>query len=366
MQLRRDITGGVMSVGVIITSVFAIMRSNLTEVNMNEVTIVENGERITVTTEASTVLELIEDGYVQIGNFDDFSVEIEDYVYDGMEIEIIRAKPVVINDGGTRFQVMTTATDVTYVLNQHDIELGDDDLLEITVTGINALGEEIQINPITLPAFNGSEIAIDITRVTFESVSTFEEFTLETEYIETNLIRHGVQEVSIEGTPKVEETIVELKFHNGEFYAIVGEEVIIVDEGEARVVLVGTYIPAPPPIPQVNTTTPTESIETFNASVTAYYYNCAGCSGITANGTNVRGGASTFYDSTFGHVRIIAADRRFPFGTVMYIQNVGKAIVLDRGSAVTGNILDLLMLPEQSARQFGRQALQAQVVRSGW
>jgi len=365
MQVKRDITGGIVSVGVIITSVFAIMRSNLTEVNMNEVAIIENGERITIATDAETVHELITDGYIQLGNFDDFSARIEDYVYDGMEIEITRANPVVINDGGTRFQTMTTATDVFDVLNQHSIELGDDDLLEIVVTGINPLGEEIQINPTMLPTFGGSDVAIDITRVTFETVSTFAEFTLETEYTYTDTLRRGVEAVSVEGMPRVEETIIESRFHNGEFYNIVSEEVVIVDEGVARVVLIGTYVPAPPPIPQVNTTTPTESIETFDASVTAYLPDCRGCSGFTASGKDVRN-TSTFYDSTFGNVRIIAADRRFPFGTVIYIQNVGKAVVLDRGRSVTGNILDLLMLPGQDARQFGRQSLQAQVVRLGW
>ena len=365
MQIKRDITGGIMSVGVIVTSIFAIMRSNLTEVNMNEVTIVENGERITIATEAETVHELITDGYVQIGNFDEFSVEIEDVVYDGMEIEIVRANPVVINDGGTMFQIMTTATDVVEVLNQHDIELGDDDLLEVVVTGTNALGEDIQINTTMLPMFEGSDVAIDITRVTFDVQSTFEEITLTTEYIYTNLLNRGVRQVDVEGSPRVEETVIESKYHNGEFYAIVSEEVIIIDAGVSRVELIGTYVPAPPPIPQVNTETPTESIETFAASVTAYLPSCPGCTGFTASGKDVRN-TSTFNDSTFGTVRIIAADRRFPLGTIMYIENVGNAVVLDRGRSVTGNVLDLLMLQGQNPWQFGRQSLQAQVVRLGW
>ena len=68
MQVKRDITGGIMSLGVIITSIFAIMHSNLTdltEVYMNEVTIVENGERNAITTEVETVLNLITNGYMQ-------------------------------------------------------------------------------------------------------------------------------------------------------------------------------------------------------------------------------------------------------------------------------------------------------------
>ena len=367
-----------MSLGVVITSIFAITHSNLTEVNMNEVTIVENGERNTIATEVETVLELITDGYMQFGNFDEFDVEIDDIVYDGMEIEIARANPVIINDGGTRFHTMTTESDVLEVLDKHDIELGDDDLLEIIKTDINFLGEEIQINPTNLTAFADSNVVeIEVIRVNFEVESDFEELTLETEYIYTDDLREGVREVYVEGSPKVEETIIESEYRNGVFYAIVNEETIIVDEGESRVVAIGTYVPAPPmpPTPvaapsstvNVDTTTPEagNGLEAFTANVTAFLATCSGCSGITANGTDVRY-ITTFNDSTFGNVRIIAADRRFPFGTIIYVSGVGNAVVLDRGGAVTGSVLDLLMGSNDNPWQFGRQSLQAQVIRLGW
>ena len=384
MQVKRDIAGGIMSLGVIATSIFAIMHSNLTEVNMNEVTIVENGERNTITTEAETVLDLVTDGDVQIGNFDDFNVEMEDVVYDGMEIEITRANPVIINNGGARFYTMTTESDVFEVLDKHDIELGDDDLLEIVVTTTNTLGEEIQLNPTVLADFAGNIVEVEVTRVLFEVESSFHEFTLETEYIYTDDLLEGEREVREEGSPKVEETVIELEYRNGEFYAIVSEEITIVDEGVSRVVAIGTYVPEPEPEPEptpppapttpasstntnANTSTPdvATSLESFTANVTAYLATCSGCSGFTANGTDVRS-IITFNDSTFGSVRIIAACSRFPFGTIIYISGVGNAVVLDRGGSVTGNILDLLMGPSDNPLQFGRQSLQAQVVRLGW
>ena len=386
MQVKRDITGGIMSFGVIATSIFAITHSNLTEVNMNEVAIIENGERNTITTEAETVLDLVTGGYVQFGNFDDFTVEMEDVVYDGMEIEITRAFPVTINNGGTRFQIMTTESDVFEVLNEHGIELGDDDLLEIIMTRTNTLGEEVRVNPTILTAFGNSDLEVKVTRVQFEVESSFEEVTLETEYIYTSELLEGESEVRQDASPKVYETIIELEYRNGEFYDIVNEETVVVDEGQPLVVAIGTYVPAPPPpppVPQtpapvatpsapatsstanVNNVTPTDSLESFTASVTAYLATCAGCSGITANGTDVRS-ISTFNDSTFGSVRILAADRRFPFGTIIYVSGIGHGVVLDRGGAVTGNVLDLLMGSYADPWQFGRQSLQAQVVRLGW
>jgi len=366
MQVKRDITGGIMSFGVIATSIFAIMHSNMTEVNMNEVAIIENGERNTITTEANTVLDLVKDGYVQVGNFDEFTFELEDIVYDGMELVITRAFPVTINDGGTRFKIMTTAADVFEVLNEHNIDLGEDDIVDITLSRTNASGEEVSVTPVRLVGVINSSLEVTVTRVAFETEYELEEFTLETEYIYTDELHEGVVEVRTEGEPRAYETTTELEYRNGEFYGVVSEEVVVTNEGMARVVLIGTYVPAPPPPPViVNTTTPTSSLETFTASVTAYLATCRGCSGFTANGTDVRN-ISSFYDSSFGNVRIIAADRRFPFGSIIYVSGVGNAIVLDRGGSVTGNVLDLLMGSYDDPWQFGRQSLQAQVVRLGW
>ncbi|MCL2560017.1 MAG: 3D domain-containing protein [Turicibacter sp.] len=367
-----------MSLGVIITSIFAIMHSNLNEVNMNEVTIVENGERNTFTTEAETVLSLVTGGYIQFGNFDEMNMEIHDEVYDGMEIEITRANQMIINDGGERFYVMTTETDVDEVLSEHNIELSDDDLLEVIRTVTTTEGEELHINPAGLTATAAENtIEIEVTRVTFDTVTDVIETTLETEYIYTDDLPDGERIVRVEGSPRVEETVIENKYHNGEFFMTVNEEVNLVDEGARRVVEIGTYVYVPEPTtpapaaPSQSTSnsssTPaaTNVLDTFTASVTAYLATCSGCSGFTASGRDVRNNVH-FEDSAFGTVRIVAACRQFPFGTIIYISGIGNAVVLDRGGAVSGNVLDLLMSSSENPIQFGRQSLQAQVLRLGW
>jgi uncharacterized protein YabE (DUF348 family)/3D (Asp-Asp-Asp) domain-containing protein len=374
-----------MSLGVVITSIFASMHSNLNEVNMNEVTIVENGERNTFTTEATTVHNLITEGYIQFGNFDELNVRKDDEVYDGMEIEITRATPIIINDGGERFYAMISSSDVDEVLYEHNIELSDDDFLEIVRTVTTTQGEEIQINHmgLTAPTGTGDPIEIEVTRVTFEFNTELEEIALKTEYIYTDDLLEGEREVRVEGSPKVEETVIETEYRNGEFFMTVNEETTVVDKGTRRVVAIGTHVPEPEPEPEPRTrpapVTPsqpaatqtpaqpadTDTLDTFTADVTAYLATCAGCSGFTASGRDVRSNIH-FEDSTFGTVRIIAACRSFPFGTIMHISGIGNAVVLDRGGAVTGNVLDLLMGANDNPIRFGRQSLQAQVLRLGW
>jgi len=372
MQVKRGITGGIMSAGVVITSIFAIMHSNLTEVNMNEVTIVENGERISFTTEAETVIDALAEAPIQFGNFDEVSIDINEVVYDGMEFEINRATPVIINDGGTRFHTMTTESDVEDVLYEHNIEIGEDDLLEIVVTATNQLGEEVQLNPTALAADAFEVVEIELTRVEFETDSEVAEFALETEYIYTDDLLTGEREVRVEGSPRIEERVVYTEFRNGQYYMTINNDTNIVEEGVRRVVAIGTGEPVVAPTPAASerprrstNTNSTATLETFTASVTAYQANCRGCSGFTASGRDVRTN-HWFYDQTFGSVRIIAADSRFPFGTIMYIQGVGHAVVLDRGGSVTGNVLDLLKGSNEDPFRFGRQSLQTQVLRLGW
>ena len=97
-------------------------------------------------------------------------------------------------------------------------------------------------------------------------------------------------------------------------------------------------------------------------NVSAYTPYCSdGCKGYTASGRFI--GKNIYYnDKTYGKVRIIAADKSYPFGTIIRFNNLnyfGKkiyAIVLDRGGAI-GNgkriMFDLLFKTEKEANNFG-------------
>ncbi len=65
--------------------------------------------------------------------------------------------------------------------------------------------------------------------------------------------------------------------------------------------------------------------------------------GITANGTKARKGT-------------IAADtRKYPFGTIMYIEGYGYGRVEDRGGAIKGQHIDLFFRTHKQAIEWGRQ-----------
>ena len=115
-------------------------------------------------------------------------------------------------------------------------------------------------------------------------------------------------------------------------------------------------------------------LATYYGPITGYGPDCAGCIGITASGYNVRN--NIYYtDKDYGKVRIVAADKNLPFGTIVRIKNLDLydndiiAIVLDRGSAIGFKrkvYFDLLYKSEKETLAFGKRYATFEVLRKGY
>ena len=112
-------------------------------------------------------------------------------------------------------------------------------------------------------------------------------------------------------------------------------------------------------------------IKTYTGSLTGYGPNCSGCSGRTASGYDVRN-TSTYTDSEFGEVRIVAADKSIPFYTIVRISNIPDtdpiiAIVLDTGGAVgfgKHTLFDLLF-PSEAVAMHKTDNVKFEILREG-
>ena len=114
-------------------------------------------------------------------------------------------------------------------------------------------------------------------------------------------------------------------------------------------------------------------IDTFTGSLTGYGPDCYGCSGRVGGGQDVRNGNIYYNDVKYGKLRIVAADAKFPYGTIMRIRDARisnepiMAIVLDRGGAVKGNKLDLLFESSSSVPGIATQSnITVDVIRLGY
>jgi len=93
---------------------------------------------------------------------------------------------------------------------------------------------------------------------------------------------------------------------------------------------------------------------TMTVEATAYGANCAGCSGITATGLNVKANPDA---------RIIAVDPNvIPLGSKVYIEGYGTYTAADTGGSIKGNRIDVFMGSEANATSFGRQHLKLTIL----
>lgn len=113
----------------------------------------------------------------------------------------------------------------------------------------------------------------------------------------------------------------------------------------------------------------------FVGQMTAYNPICAGCTGMVAcpPRQDVRNGNIYFTDSIYGKIRILAADPAIPCGSIVKITNVSFSsdpiigIVLDRGGAIKGNIMDFLVTETDDMDIVGRQRnVRYEIIRWGW
>ena len=100
----------------------------------------------------------------------------------------------------------------------------------------------------------------------------------------------------------------------------------------------------------------------FTGTLTGYGPDCPGCGGHVACYPNqdVRNGNIYYDDKEYGRIRIVAADRSIPCGSIIKISNYKFSngdfygIVLDRGSSIVGLTMDLLYTSENDTVDIGR------------
>ena len=104
----------------------------------------------------------------------------------------------------------------------------------------------------------------------------------------------------------------------------------------------------------------TDVLETQVGTMSAYGLDCSGCSGRVGASYDAAGNNVRYNDPTYGECRIIAADPKYPYGTIIRVKDskIGtfNAIVLDRGGAIgigRRYMVDLLFYTEAEASGFG-------------
>ncbi|MED4028806.1 LysM peptidoglycan-binding domain-containing protein [Priestia megaterium] len=94
--------------------------------------------------------------------------------------------------------------------------------------------------------------------------------------------------------------------------------------------------------------------KSMTVEATAYTANCAGCSGTTATGVDLKANPNQ---------KVIAVDPSvIPLGSKVYVEGYGEAVAADTGGAIKGNRIDVFVPAEGDAQQFGRKSVKITVM----
>ena len=87
---------------------------------------------------------------------------------------------------------------------------------------------------------------------------------------------------------------------------------------------------------------------------TAYTASCAGCSGLTSTGINLK---------TNPNQKVISVDPNvIPLGSKVWVEGYGEAIAGDTGGAIKGNKIDVFIPSKQEALNWGRKTVKVKVL----
>lgn len=87
---------------------------------------------------------------------------------------------------------------------------------------------------------------------------------------------------------------------------------------------------------------------------TAYTASCAGCSGITATGINLKANPNQ---------KVISVDPNvIPLGSRVWVEGYGEAIAGDTGGSIKGNKIDIFIPSKQAALNWGHKTVKVKIL----
>ena len=293
----------------------------------------DDGERRMVLSGSTDPYEILRDNGIELGQAD-----IVEMTTDGMrpEITIRRSQLIRINNGGRAMVTNSYGETVGELLERVDLQLNEGDGIDVELSA---------------QTFNGMELNID--RWTTGIITVTEAVPFETEYVETNKMVQGTEEIVSEGVNGELKHTAQVTYLNGQE---VSREIIATEEVKApvtQVVKQGTFEAEPGKLTIGDGIIVTADGQvytykrTMQAKATAYTHTDKGCDMITATGTTVHWGT-------------VAVDpKKIPYGTKMFIvSNDGKYVyglsaAEDCGGSIKGNRIDLYMPTTSECFTFG-------------
>jgi uncharacterized protein YabE (DUF348 family) len=301
-----------------------------------------NGKNTEAWTTADTVGEFLKENKLEVKEHDQIKPGLKATLKDEGKVTLKSAVPVKLVVGGKPQQVWTTSTTVADLLKQQNVTLGKLDRVEPAAS--TKLESTMQVNIIRV------EKVTDVVE---------EETPYATVKRNDGSLVKGTEKVVSEGTKGKVSKRYEVVMENGKE---VSRKLLTTEQtadSKDRVIAVGTKAKAPAPAPAKRAVVSRgndkpSSGRVITVSSTAYTANCAGCSGITATGFNLKANPNA---------KVIAVDPSvIPLGSKVYVEGYGYAIASDTGGAIKGNKIDVFFSSQSKAVAWGRKTITIRII----
>lgn len=298
-----------------------------------ELVISVDGNQSIVWTTEKVVKNILEEANIEVNEQDIISQSLDTEVGADNKIDIQKAFQLTLVDGLEKRQVWSTSTTVANFLKQQGIQLNEFDRVDKGLENVITPNEEIAVVRVE-----------KVTDVVEESI----DFAVEKKN-DSSLLK-GKEQVVTEGkNGKVERTYNIVK-ENGKTISKQVASEKVVEAAQTKVVAVGTKVVT---ASVSRSGEPTNGKE-FYVEATAYTPYCAGCSGISAAGINLRNNPD---------LKIVAVDPRIvPLGSKVWVEGYGYAVAGDTGGAIKGNKIDILVQSKSQANSWGRKKVRMKVL----
>ncbi|MDM5314422.1 ubiquitin-like domain-containing protein [Fictibacillus sp. b24] len=316
------------------------MKVDYTEAKQVSLTV--NGKDKTIWTTAKTVEQFVKEQQLTLNEHDSIKPNLTADIKDQGKIQIESAFPVKLVVGGKAQQVWTTSTTVADLLKQQKVSLGEID----------------RVTPAKTAKISG-KTQVEVIRVEKVTDVVEEETPFAVVNRKDSGLTKGKERVVQEGKKGKLEKRFEVVVENGKEVSrkLISEKTLT--DSSDKIVAVGTKAPpAPKPQPVVSRSkSPSASSSggrEITVTSTAYTANCAGCSGITATGFNLK---------TNPNAKVIAVDPNvIPLGSKVYVEGYGYAIASDTGGAIKGNKIDVFFASQSRAESWGRKSVKIRII----
>lgn len=306
-----------------------------------------DGQTTSYYTTAETVGDFFDNEDITLTEHDVVSVDKDIEIEDRLAIKIEKAFPVTVMDGNNKQEIWTTSGTVKELLNKKDIILNDLDRVEPSLeTTLTAKG------------------TVEITRVEKVTDVVEEEQGFSTVKKSDATMKKGTEKVVSEGKPGMVEKQYEVTLENGKEVDRKLIKETVKSEPQERIVAIGTKVEEPKTVASAPKSSSPELVsrsgknsggKTLYMQATAYNWDCNSCDG--------RGITSTGYNLKKNPHGVIAVDPNvIPLGTRVYIEGYGHYVARDTGGAIKGNKIDIHMPTLKQARNFGGKKVKVTIL----